>query len=102
MKTPQQIADKIIELAKREHFADAAEALQFDEEIRVRISTLFWVLDDEKLSLPEDNELCPKCRHLDRPDYNCDICDGIGYLEKADVAGRHLNTTHPIIIPPIK
>jgi len=25
-------------------------------------------------------ELCPKCKHKDRPDYNCDLCEGFGYI----------------------
>lgn len=24
---------------------------------------------------------CPKCKYLDRPDYNCDLCNGIGYID---------------------
>ncbi len=25
--------------------------------------------------------LCPQCRIMQRPDHNCDICNGIGYIE---------------------
>jgi len=30
--------------------------------------------------MPEiEQVLCPKCRHMERPDWICDICNGIGY-----------------------
>lgn len=25
--------------------------------------------------------ICPKCKNLDRPDYHCDLCKGVGYIE---------------------
>ena len=26
-----------------------------------------------------EETICPRCRHLERPEWTCDICGGIGY-----------------------
>jgi len=28
--------------------------------------------------------ICPKCKYMDRPDHNCDLCNGTGFIEKDD------------------
>lgn len=28
--------------------------------------------------------ICPRCRHLERPEWTCDLCGGIGYYTPAD------------------
>ena len=60
--------DKAIHIISVNSYKIAASMM---EECKKRdISTLI----DEK------EELCPKCKHKDRPDYNCDLCDGFGYI----------------------
>jgi hypothetical protein len=32
--------------------------------------------------LRDDENICPKCKNKERPDYNCDLCNGIGFIDK--------------------
>ena len=46
------------------------------------LDPLFEALNPRKKT--EYITLCPHCKNMDRPDYNCDICNGMGYSKEKE------------------